>query len=191
MDRSSALTWWRWSMGKPAPFEFGKEMLDAFLRHRRGGGTRRTVYELRKARSAAHFWKVSRSHWRTSMRSSAIKASAARGGQGRASSRGVWTSGALPDSCAAPVASARGPTGKSRPLGIVAGGYRLTETQAQAILDMRLKSPHRAQHDKIIEEYQEMLGADSAICRISWRARSVARSDSHGARIIFAIRSAT
>jgi len=35
-----------------------KEMLDAFLRHRREVVTRRTVYELRKRASAATFWKV-------------------------------------------------------------------------------------------------------------------------------------
>src|SRR6202045_5424274 len=49
------------------------------------------------------------------------------------------------------------PDGEIAPLGIVEGGYRLTETQAQAILDMRLNRLTGLEQDKIIAEYQELL----------------------------------
>jgi DNA gyrase subunit A len=49
------------------------------------------------------------------------------------------------------------PDGEIAALGIVAGGYRLTETQAQAILEMRLNRLTGLEQDKIIAEFQELL----------------------------------
>ncbi len=45
-----------------------KDMLEVFVRHRREVVTRRTVYELRKARERGHIWKARRSPCRTSTR---------------------------------------------------------------------------------------------------------------------------
>ena len=52
--RCSASTWWRCIDGQPKLLSACKEMLDAFLRHRREVVTRRTIYDLRKARERAH-----------------------------------------------------------------------------------------------------------------------------------------
>jgi DNA gyrase subunit A len=49
------------------------------------------------------------------------------------------------------------PEGEVTPLGIVAGGYRLTEIQAQAILDMRLNRLTGLEQEKIVAEFQELL----------------------------------
>jgi DNA gyrase subunit A len=51
-SRCSASTWWRWSMA--AAQLLRKQILDAFVRHRREVVTRRTIFELRKARDRAH-----------------------------------------------------------------------------------------------------------------------------------------
>jgi DNA gyrase subunit A len=49
------------------------------------------------------------------------------------------------------------PEGEIAPLGIFEGGYRLTETQAQAILEMRLNRLTGLEQDKIVSEFQELL----------------------------------
>jgi DNA gyrase subunit A len=57
MERCSASTWWRWSTASPQLLNL-KEMLEAFVRHRREVVTRRTIFELRKARAAPTSWKA-------------------------------------------------------------------------------------------------------------------------------------
>jgi DNA gyrase subunit A len=52
-SRCSASTWWRWSTAGRKLLNL-KEMLEAFVRHRREVVTRRTIFELRKARARAH-----------------------------------------------------------------------------------------------------------------------------------------
>ncbi len=69
----------------------------------------------------------------------------------------VWASGAVPQMLARAGAISTRPDGETSPLGIVAGGYRLTEVQAQAILDMRLHRLTGLEQDKIIAEYEELL----------------------------------
>jgi len=49
------------------------------------------------------------------------------------------------------------PEGETAELGIVEGGYRLTETQAQAILDMRLNRLTGLEQEKILAEFQDLL----------------------------------
>jgi len=115
-------------------------MLEAFLRHRREVVTRRTVHDLRKARSAAIFSRVWRSRSPTSTEMIAtIKASPSPAEAKVALVSKVWMPGAVPEirSRRAGAINTR-PDGETSPLGLTAGGYRLTEIQAQAILDMRL-----------------------------------------------------
>src|SRR3979411_579481 len=68
-----------------------------------------------------------------------------------------WASGAVPEMLARAGAISTRPTGGIAPLGLVEGGYRLTETQAQAILEMRLNRLTGLEQDKIIAEFQELL----------------------------------
>jgi DNA gyrase subunit A len=68
-----------------------------------------------------------------------------------------WASGAVPQMLERAGAISTRPDGEIMPLGLVAGGYRLTDTQAQAILDMRLNRLTGLEQEKIVAEYQELL----------------------------------
>jgi DNA gyrase subunit A len=135
-----------------------KEMLDAFLRHRREIVTRRTVYELRKARERGHILEgLSIALANIDAIIAAIKASASPAEAKLALVSRAWNSGAVPELLARAGAISTRPEGEVTPLGIVEGGYRLTEIQAQAILEMRLNRLTGLEQDKIIAEFQELL----------------------------------
>jgi DNA gyrase subunit A len=136
-----------------------KEMLDAFLRHRREVVTRRTVYELRKARERGHILEgLAIALANIDEIIAAIKASPSPAEAKVALTSRSWKSGAVPEMLARAGAISTRPDGEIAALGIVeGGGYRLTETQAQAILEMRLHRLTGLEQDKIIAEFQELL----------------------------------
>jgi DNA gyrase subunit A len=135
-----------------------KEMLDAFLRHRREIVTRRTVYELRKARERGHILEgLAIALANIDEIIAAIKASPSPPEAKVALMSRPWISGAVPEMLVRAGAISTRPEGETAELGIVAGGYLLTETQAQAILDMRLNRLTGLEQDKIIAEFQELL----------------------------------
>jgi DNA gyrase subunit A len=135
-----------------------KEMLEAFLRHRREVVTRRTIFDLRKSRERAHILEgltVALANIDDVI--ATIKASPS-GAEARAAlmSR-LWSSGTVPELLArAGKVSAR-VDGLPIEFGLVEGGYRLSEEQAQAILEMRLQRLTGLEQDKITAEYQELL----------------------------------
>jgi DNA gyrase subunit A len=144
--------------GQPKLFNL-KEMLEAFVRHRREVVTRRTVYDLRKARERAHILEgqaVALANIDEVI--AAIKASPTPAEAKIALMGRVWNSGAVPAMLerAGNTVSAR-PDGLASEFGLVEGGYRLSEAQAQAILDMRLNRLTGLEQDKIIAEFQELL----------------------------------
>ena len=63
-------------------------------------------------------------------------------------------------------AEASRPDGLSKEFGMVEGGYRLTETQAQAILDLRLHRLTGLEQDKIVSEFKELLEKIAALMLI-------------------------
>ena len=135
-----------------------KDMLDAFLRHRREVVTRRTVYDLRKARERGHVLEgLAIALANIDEIIAAIKASPSPAEARAALASRVWNSGAVPQMLARAGGISTRPEGESPPLGIVAGGYRLTEVQAQAILDMRLHRLTGLEQEKVIAEYEELL----------------------------------
>src|SRR3977135_1560595 len=135
-----------------------KEMLDAFLRHRREVVTRRTVYELRKARERGHILEgLAIALANIDEIIAAIKASPSPAEAKLALMGRVWRSGAVPEMLARAGAISTRPDGEIASLGLVEGGYRLTETQAQAILEMRLNRLTGLEQDKIVAEFQELL----------------------------------
>src|SRR6516225_6976473 len=69
----------------------------------------------------------------------------------------AWAAGAVPEMLARAGAIDTRPEGEVGAFGLVEGGYRLTELQAQAILDMRLNRLTGLEQDKIIAEFQELL----------------------------------
>jgi DNA gyrase subunit A len=135
-----------------------KEMLEAFLRHRREVVTRRTVFDLRKARERGHILEgLAIALANIDDMIATIKASPSPAEAKAALVSRIWTSGAVPEMLARAGAINTRPDGETVPLGLVAGGYRLTEIQAQAILDMRLNRLTGLEQDKIVAEYQELL----------------------------------
>ncbi|HXQ64236.1 MAG TPA: DNA gyrase subunit A [Steroidobacteraceae bacterium] len=135
-----------------------KELLDAFLRHRREIVTRRTIYELRRARERGHVLEGQA----VALASidaiiAVIKAAPAPPEAKLALMARSWPPGSVPEMLArAPDVSAR-PDGLAPELGLVAGGYRLSEVQAQAILDLRLHRLTGLERGKIVAEYSEIL----------------------------------
>jgi DNA gyrase subunit A len=135
-----------------------KEMLDAFLRHRREIVTRRTVYELRKARERGHILEgLAIALANIDEIIAAIKSSASPAEAKIALTARAWGPGAVPEMLARAGAISTRPDGEITVLGIGPDGYRLTETQAQAILEMRLNRLTGLEQDKIIAEFQELL----------------------------------
>jgi DNA gyrase subunit A len=135
-----------------------KDMLDAFLRHRREVVTRRTVYDIRKARERAHILEgLTVALANIDEVIAAIKASPG-AAEARAALMGrVWQSGIVPELLARAGAISARVDGLAAEFGIVEGGYRLSEEQAQAILDMRLQRLTGLEQDKISDEYKTLL----------------------------------
>src|SRR5688572_22861297 len=135
-----------------------KEMLEAFLRHRREVVTRRTVYELRKARERAHILEgLAVALANIDEVIAAIKASPSPAEAKVALVGRAWLSGAVPEMLArAGEVSAR-PDGLAPELGLSEAGYRLSEAQAQAILEMRLHRLTGLEQEKIVEEFRQLL----------------------------------
>jgi len=135
-----------------------KEVLDAFLRHRREVVTRRTVFDLRKARDRAHILEgqaVALSNIDEVI--ALIKASAMPAEAKIALMQRVWPAGAVPALLERAGQVVTRPEGLSGAFGMTAQGYRLSDMQAQAILDLRLHRLTGLEQDKIVNEYQELL----------------------------------
>ncbi len=135
-----------------------KDMLEAFVRHRREVVTRRTVFELRKARERGHILEglaVALSNIDEVI--ALIKASPSSVEAKAGLMARDWRGGSVPEMLArAGDVSAR-PEGLEAALGLHDGTYRLSETQAQAILDLRLHRLTGLEQDKILAEYGELL----------------------------------
>ncbi len=135
-----------------------KSMLDAFLRHRREVVTRRTVFELRKARERGHILEgLAIALANIDEIIAAIKASPSPADAKLALISRAWNAGSVPEMLARAGAISTRPAGETGAFGLVDGRYRLTETQAQAILDMRLNRLTGLEQDKIVAEYRELL----------------------------------
>ena len=135
-----------------------KEMLEAFLRHRREVVTRRTLFELRKARERAHVLEglavalANIDEVIALIKASPSPAEARAGLTGR-----DWAPGVVTGLLERAGAEATRPAGLDPALGLGATGYRLSDAQAQAILELRLHRLTGLEQDKIIKEYQEII----------------------------------
>jgi DNA gyrase subunit A len=149
-----------------------REMLEAFLRHRREVVTRRTIFELRKARERAHILEgqaVALANIDEVI--AVIKASPTPPEAKIALMARTWTGGAVPEMLARAGDVSPRPEGLAAEFGLldeqgvpVFGAdavrglrYRLSETQAQAILDLRLHRLTGLERDKIVGEFAEIL----------------------------------
>jgi DNA gyrase subunit A len=135
-----------------------KEMLDAFLRHRREVVTRRTVFDLRKARERAHVLEgLAVALGNIDEVIALIKAAPATPEARAALIAKAWPAGAVPKMLERVGAISSRPEGLSAELGLNGGIYRLSEAQANAILEMRLNRLTGLEQDKILKEYGELL----------------------------------
>ncbi|MDD9983586.1 MAG: DNA gyrase subunit A, partial [Gammaproteobacteria bacterium] len=139
-----------------------REMIEAFVRHRREVVTRRTIFELRKARERAHVLEglaVALANIEPVIE--LIRASA---NPAEARERLVerdWEPGSVREMLDRAGADTSKPDDLPDGFGLVerdAGHvYRMSETQAQAILDLRLHRLTALEQDKIIEEFDNLL----------------------------------
>ena len=139
-----------------------REMIEAFVRHRREVVTRRTIHELRKARERAHVLEglaVALANIEEVI--ALIRASASPAEARRGLVEGFWDPGSVQAMLDRAGADTSKPDDLPDGLGLVAGtagyGYRMSETQAQAILDLRLHRLTALEQDKIIDEFDGLL----------------------------------
>ena len=135
-----------------------KELLEAFLRHRRVVVTRRTIFDLRKARERAHVLEglaVALANIDAVIET--IKRSPSPPEARAALASRNWESGVVAEMLKRAGDIHTRPDGISSELGLLDGGYRLSEVQAQAILDMRLHRLTGLEQSKIAADYQELL----------------------------------
>jgi DNA gyrase subunit A len=135
-----------------------KEMLQAFLSHRREVITRRTVFELRKARERGHILEglaVALSNVDeiiALIKAAQTPAEAKRGLMGR-----TWRSELVEGMLVRAAAESSRPDGLGPEFGLSKEGYLLSDAQAQAILELRLQRLTGLEQDKIVAEYKEVM----------------------------------
>ena len=138
-----------------------KQFLEAFLRHRREVVTRRTVFELRKARERGHLLEglaVALSNVDEII--ALIKAAPTPADAKVELMARFWRSTLVEDLLSRAVEGAGAsyrPDGMSANFGLQKKGYRLSDAQAQQILELRLQRLTALEQDKIVAEYREMM----------------------------------
>ncbi|HXF67259.1 MAG TPA: DNA gyrase subunit A [Burkholderiales bacterium] len=135
-----------------------KQLLEAFLRHRREVVTRRTAFELRKARERGHVLEglaVALSNVDEVI--ALIKAAATPAEAKTELMARFWRSKLVEEMLARAEGQAFRPDGLAPEFGPQKKGYRLSEVQAQQILDMRLQRLTALEQDKIVTEYRETI----------------------------------
>jgi DNA gyrase subunit A len=137
-----------------------KPILEAFIRHRREVVTRRSIYELRKARERAHILEgLATALANIDEVIELIKASPSPSEAREALLAQGWRSEMILEMLGAAGAQASRPEDLAAEFGLVDGQYYLSPVQAQAILDMRLHRLTGLEQDKILQEYREVLDA--------------------------------
>ncbi|MDH3526693.1 MAG: DNA gyrase subunit A [Gammaproteobacteria bacterium] len=135
-----------------------KECLEAFIRHRRDVVTRRTVFELSKARQRAHILEglaIALANIDEVIR--LIKGSPNRAAAKQALMGRTWEPGIVTGMLERAGADASRPAGLDDSFGLQPEGYRLSDIQTQAILDLRLHQLTGLEQEKIVSEYKALL----------------------------------
>jgi DNA gyrase subunit A len=135
-----------------------KEMLACFLAHRREVVTRRTVFELRKARERGHILEglaVALSNVDdiiALIKAAPTPADAKRGLMAR-----TWRSTMVEGMLDRALTDSSRPADLAPGFGLTDQGYMLSDAQAQAILELRLQRLTGLEQDKIVAEYKEVM----------------------------------
>jgi len=135
-----------------------KELLEAFLRHRREVVTRRTVFLLRKARERGHILEgLAVAIANIDKMIELIRASATPTDAKDSMMKRGWNIGDVKEFLERAGSDVCRPDGLPEQFGVKGKQYFLSEEQAQAILDLRLHRLTGMEHDKLLEEYKEKL----------------------------------
>lgn len=143
--------------GQPKLFNL-KQIIEAFVKHRREVVTRRTVYELRKARERAHILEglaialANIDPVIDLIRASKTAEEAREGLLARS-----WALGNVAPMLEAAGVDASRPDDLPEECGVRNGQYYLSDAQARAILELRLHRLTGLEHEKIVDEYKEIL----------------------------------
>ena len=135
-----------------------KQLLECFLSHRREVITRRTVFELRKARERGHVLEglaVALSNVDEII--ALIKAAPTPADAKRELMARTWRSTLVEEMLLRASAEASRPEGLAPEFGLSRRGYLLSDVQAQAILELRLQRLTGLEQDKIVAEYKEVM----------------------------------
>ncbi len=144
-----------------------KQMLECFLAHRREVVTRRTLFELRKARERGHILEglaVALSNVDEII--ALIKAAPTPADAKRELMARTWRSALVEDMLVRAAAESFRPEGLDPSFGLADGGYRLSDVQAQRILEMQLQRLTNMEQDKIVGEYREVMALISDLLDI-------------------------
>jgi len=144
-----------------------KQMLEAFVRHRREVVTRRTVYELRKARARAHVLEgLTVALANIDEMIELIKTSPNPGEARERMLARLWEPGLVGSMLGAAGAETSRPEDLPKGVGLITGGYQLTEIQATQILEMRLHRLTGLEQDRLTEEYKLLLETIAGLIHI-------------------------
>ena len=144
-----------------------KQILEAFIRHRREVVTRRTIFDLRKAREKAHVREglaIALANIDPIIVMIKAAKNPAEAKAGLVST--AWELGLVTEMLSRTGAEGSKPEGLADNVGLVEGKYYLSDTQAQAILDMRLHRLTGLEQDKILKEYSELLEIIAELLKI-------------------------
>ncbi len=135
-----------------------KQMLEAFLRHRREVITRRTVFELKKARARGHVLEGLAVALANVDEMIAIIKAAPTPPEAKVDLMAkAWHSTVVEEMLKRAAMEASRPEGLDVNFGLTPKGYKLSDVQAQEILQMRLQRLTGLEQDKIVSEYKEVM----------------------------------
>ncbi|PPC81432.1 MAG: DNA gyrase subunit A [Methylotenera sp.] len=135
-----------------------KQILEAFLRHRREVVTRRTVFELRKARERGHVLEgLAVALANVDEMIAIIKAAPTPPEAKKDLMAKSWQSPVVEEMLKRAAMEAARPEGLAVNFGLTPNGYKLSDVQAQEILQMRLQRLTGLEQDKIVNEYKEVM----------------------------------
>ncbi len=135
-----------------------KEILDSFVKHRREVVTRRTIFDLSRARERAHVLEGQTVALANIDAVIALIKASASPAEARAGLIGtVWQPGEVTAMLSKAGAVSTRPEELEGQFGASDEGYHLSPVQAQAILDLRLHRLTGLEQDKIVKEYSKLL----------------------------------
>jgi DNA gyrase subunit A len=144
-----------------------KQILQAFVRHRREVVARRTIFELRKARHRAHILEgLTVALANIDEMIELIKTSSSPQVAKERMLAKVWDPGLVRALLSAAGAGASRPDDLAVELGLHENGYQLSEPQAKEILEMRLNRLTGLEQEKLTDEYKELLGTIRGLIEI-------------------------